>query len=54
MYVDDLVIGGKNLANVNKVKLLISGRFEMKDMHDLHYFLGIKVIRTQVGTMISQ
>ena len=46
LYVDDLVIRSKNLANVDNVKLLLSGRFEMKDMHELHYFLDIGVIRT--------
>ena len=54
LYVDDLVIGGKDLAEINKVKSLLSGRFEMNDLHDLHYFLGIEVIRTPVGIMISQ
>ena len=54
LYVDDLVIGGKDLAEINKVKTLLSGRFEMKDLHELHYFLGIEVIRTPVGIMISQ
>ena len=33
LYVDDLVIGGKNLADISKVKSLLSGKFEMKDMH---------------------
>ena len=54
MYVDDLVIGGENLADINKVKSLLSGRFEMKDMHELHYFLGIEVIRTPVKILITQ
>ena len=54
LYVDDLVIGGKDLAEINKVKSILSGRFEMKDLHELHYFLGIKVIRTPVGILISQ
>ena len=49
LYVDDLVIGGKDLAEINKVKSLLSSRFEMKDLHELHYFLGIEVIRTLVG-----
>ena len=35
LHVDDLVIGGKDLAKINKVKSLISCRFEMKDLHDL-------------------
>ena len=54
LYVDDLVIGGKDLAEINKVKSLLSGRFEMKDLHKLHYFLGIEVIQTPVGILISQ
>ena len=37
MYVDDLVIGGKELAEINKVKSSLSSRFKMKDMHELHY-----------------
>ena len=41
LYVDDLVIGGQNLADINKVKTLSSGRFKMKDMHELHYFVDI-------------
>ena len=48
LYVDDLVIGDKNPADVNKVKLLLSSRFEMKYMHELHYFQSIEVIRTLV------
>ena len=54
LYMDDLVIGGKDLADINKVKSFLSGRFEMKDMHELHYILGIEVIQTLVGILISQ
>ena len=54
IYVDDLVIGGPDLAEIIKVKSLLSGRFEMKDLRELHYFLGIEVIRTPVGILISQ
>ena len=49
LYVDDLVIGGPDLAEITKVKSLLSGRFEMKDLHELYYFLGIEAIRTPVG-----
>ena len=51
---DDLVIGGTDLAEITKVKSLLSGKFEMKDLHEIHYFLGIEVIRTPVGILISQ
>ena len=46
LYVDDLVIGGEHLVNINKVKFHLSDKFEMTDMMKLHYFLGIEVIRT--------
>ena len=54
LHVDDLVIGGKNLADISKVKSLLSDRFKMKDMHELRYSLDIEVITTPVGIMISQ
>ena len=54
LYVDDLVISGEWLININKVKSLISGKFEMKDMEEFHYFLGIEVIRTPDNIIISQ
>ena len=54
LYVDDLVIGGEHFVEINKVKSLLSDMFEMTDMKALHYFLGIEVIRTPAGIMISQ
>ena len=54
LYVDDLVIGGEHLIDINKVKSLLSDKFEMTDMKELHYFLAIEVVRTPAGIMISQ
>ena len=54
IYMDDVVIGGEHLAAIDHIKEHLSGRFEMKDMKELHYFMGIKVIRTPNGIMISQ
>jgi len=44
-YVDDIILGGKNLARVNAVKEKLSGSFEMKDLASLHHFLGVKIIQ---------
>ena len=54
IYVDDLVIGGEHLVDIDHIKKLLSCLFEMKDMKELHYFLGIEVIRTLDSIMISQ
>ena len=54
LYVDDLVITGADLAEINRVKLQLAASFDMKELGDLHYFLGIEVIRTPEGILISQ
>ena len=54
MYVDDLLIRGEHISNINHIKRLLSSQFKMKDKKELHYFLGIEVIRTSAGIMISQ
>ena len=54
LYVDDLVIGGEHLVDINKVKSLLSRKFEMMDMKELHYFLGFEVVLTPADIMISQ
>jgi hypothetical protein len=53
LYVDDLVITGANLDEINRVKRELIASFDMKDLGDLHYFLGIEVIRTPEGILIS-
>jgi hypothetical protein len=54
LYVDDLVITGADLDEINHVKRQLAASFEMKDLGDLHYFLGIEVIRTPEGILVSQ
>ena len=45
IYLNDLVIGGDHLTNINKVRMLLTGKFKMGGMNKLHCFLGIEVIR---------
>ena len=49
LYVDDLVITG-----ADHVKLQLAASFDMKDLGDLHYFLGIEVICSPDGILINQ
>ena len=49
-----MVIGGEHLVDFNNVKSLLSGNFEIMDMKELHYFLGIEVVHTPTDIMISQ
>jgi hypothetical protein len=54
LYVDDLVITGANLDEINRVKRQLAASFKLKDLGDLHYFLGIEVIRTPEGILMNQ
>ncbi|MDM1544258.1 reverse transcriptase domain-containing protein [Empedobacter sp. 189-2] len=45
IYVDDLIVGGDSEEEVVHVKGLLMQKFEMKDLGELRYFLGIEVIR---------
>ena len=54
LYVDGLVITNPNLVATSKVKSQLSEAFEVKDLGDRHYFLGIEVIHTPNGILLSQ
>jgi len=45
MWVDDILIFGADKMSVDLLKLQLSIKFEMKDMGELSYFLGIQVHR---------
>ena len=42
VWVDDLIIGGKNETMLNETKRMMHERFKMKDLGKLSYFLGIE------------
>ena len=43
IYVDDLLICGKDEKKINKIKILLSDRFKMKDLGEIDEYLGITV-----------
>ena len=45
VYVDDIVLAGKSNEKMFAVKQTIGQQFQIKDMGELHYFLGVKVVR---------
>jgi hypothetical protein len=49
IYVDDLIVGGDNEKEVEHVKSFLRQKFDMKDLGELKFFLGIEVIKTLEG-----
>lgn len=54
VYVDDIVMTGDDLEEVSRLKAQLAGEFEIKDLGELRYFLGIEVARSDSGIFISQ
>jgi hypothetical protein len=52
MWVDDLIIFGKDMANINDLKAQLNKEYEMKDLGELNYFLGIQVHRDKERKII--
>ena len=55
VYVDDIILAGKMEQNLEEVKTALSTKFNIKDLGELNYFLGIKVDqKTQDSIWIGQ
>ena len=52
--VDDLVLTGIDLEEMQCLKSYRAKEFEIKDLGNLKYFLGIEVARSKEGIFISQ
>ncbi|KAI3825951.1 hypothetical protein L1987_07722 [Smallanthus sonchifolius] len=54
VYVDDIILTGNNASDLEKVKSCLMSKFMIKDLGELKYFLGIEVIKTDKGLVLSQ
>jgi len=54
VYVTDLVITGNDPIFVSSINVQLGNRFSLKDMGQLPFFLGMKVIPTTTGLLLSQ
>nr|GEW93844.1 putative NB-ARC [Tanacetum cinerariifolium] len=54
IYVDDVIIVGDNMNKIQATKTELNHRFTIKDLGTLNYFLGIEVVRTRDGIVLSQ
>nr|GFA12251.1 ribonuclease H-like domain-containing protein [Tanacetum cinerariifolium] len=54
VYVDDIVITGNALVEIEKFKMFLKSKFKIKDLGKLKYFLGIEVLDNDDGIGLSQ
>ena len=54
VYVDDILITGGDAAEIHRLITTLSGQFEMKELGQLRYFLGIEVAYSKEGISLSE
>ena len=54
VYVDDIVLTGDFEEEIPRVKGVLAKEFEIKDLGDLKYFLGMEIARSKKGIAVSQ
>ena len=54
LYVDDMLIFGSSMNIVHSTKNFLTSKFDMKDMGEASVILGIKIVRSNNGIMLTQ
>ncbi|KAL4582843.1 hypothetical protein LXL04_007404 [Taraxacum kok-saghyz] len=54
LYVDDMIITGSDNTGILQLKQSLSSCFQMKDLGNLHYFLGLEVLADTSGIYLCQ
>ena len=54
VYVDDIVITGSDSKGILSLKSFLHNQFHTKDLGMLKYFLGVKVMKSKQGILLSQ
>jgi hypothetical protein len=53
IYVDDLLIAAPNLDEVNALKAALSRRFQMEDLGEYHFYLGMEIVRDRPNRRLT-
>ena len=52
LYVDDMLITVKSISEVNKMKILLSNEFNMKDLSAVKKILGMEIHRNRTTSRL--
>ncbi|KAK9048327.1 hypothetical protein SSX86_032710 [Deinandra increscens subsp. villosa] len=54
VYVDDILLTGNDSSEMTNLKSFLDATFKIKDLGNLHYFLGLEVLSHSTGYSMSQ
>ena len=54
LYVDDMLIFGSNMHVINEMKNMLKSHFDMKDLGEANFILGMKITKACDGIYLDQ
>ncbi|CAL0299836.1 unnamed protein product [Lupinus luteus] len=54
IYVDDLILTGNDILEIDRMKHLLNSEFSIKDLGNLKFFLGMEIARSAEGILLYQ
>ena len=54
LYMDDMLTFGSNMHVINETKNMLKSHFDMKDLGEASFILGIKITKTSDGIFLDQ
>ena len=54
VYLDDIILTRDIEEEIGKLKSFLVHEFEIKDLENLKYFLGMEIARSKMGIALSQ
>lgn len=54
LYVDDMLVTGEEVTDLNKFKQEMMNEFEMSDLGEVSYFLGMELQSNKTGVLLHQ
>ena len=53
LYVDDILLIGNDVGALSTIKILLANYFDMKDLGEASYILGIKLLRDRQNEILG-